>query len=123
MPVDGSDAQSWDDECGSAQLAAEKEIAAGELIEFLLSLQISGKISARTLCVICWWAQKAGADSRQISKFAQSPTSQSGKFQRRVDSGLDVSTQTSVSYRVKVPVYTKTGVSRQGGDTAVWDSL
>ena len=51
---------------------AEGAEAGGELVDFLMTLHLGGKLSARSLCTIAWWASRAGALGR-ISDFALRP--------------------------------------------------
>ena len=119
-----SAAAASDDERWSASSAPDEEEplgeeAAGELIKFLLTRHVEGTISARTMCVICWWAVKAGCRSEKVSKFAYSPEAQTGKYQRHVDAAMGVSTKNQSSYRVDVPSYLKHGLTRQEVPTTV----
>jgi len=55
-----------------------------ELIELLIFLRLTGVISAKMLCHICFWAAKAGATG-PVSEFAKAPGAQTGKYQRHMD--------------------------------------
>ena len=129
-----SESSSWEGQCSGGATDSEHwsesesssrsgegpsaEAAAEELVRFLLDLQIGGRMSARTLCVICWWASKAGCRSSELAKYAHEPEAQSGKFQRRIDSAMGISVNTA-SYSIRVPVYKKGGVTREEEETAV----
>lgn len=78
---------------------------AGEmLVRFLLDLLYSNSLSARSLCVICWWAHKAGAQGI-VSDYMVRPDAQSGKFHAKVDSadGTDLRQASQNMYRARVP--------------------
>ena len=55
---------------------------AGDVLgQTLLNMLLAGKMSAKSLCTISYWATRAGAQGG-VTKFALSPDSQSGKFQQ-----------------------------------------
>ena len=71
---------------------AEGEDAEEKLIELLVELKWSGRaLSARSLCVICWWASRLAGAKGIVGKFALRPSSQSGKFQPKLDKELGIS--------------------------------
>ena len=81
---------------------------AGEMfVEFALTLYFEGKLSAKSLCCLCWWAEQAGAKQEPISKFALSPSASSGHFQRKVDVALDLTTKCDGMLTIPVPGHTK----------------
>eukprot|EP00969_Alexandrium_andersonii_P227301 10038727-Alexandrium_andersonii.AAC.1 len=49
------------DEEDAMNVELQGEEAGQELVEFLLSLYFAGKMSAKTVCVMCWWSSRAGA--------------------------------------------------------------
>ena len=108
----------WTASDSSSSDSSGEEDAAGELVRLLLTLQMAGRMSARTLCLICFLVSRAGCRSPLIKKFAYNPGAQSGKFQRKLDRALQVSAH-SASHRIEVPSYTKRGVARQDMATAV----
>ena len=59
-----------------------------------------------------------GSKGSGIDKFAYDPDNQSGKFQRHCDRRLGGSTNNS-SYKIKIPVYRKSGLTRIVDDTPV----
>jgi hypothetical protein len=82
-------------------------------MEFLLSMHFSGHMSAKSLCVLCWWASRAGAMGL-VSKYAFRPNASSGHFQRHVDSvnGHNLKEKKKSMCRVSVPRYTKHDAGR-----------
>lgn len=87
---------------------------AGELLlMFLLELFYTHLLSARSLCVICYWAAKAGALG-PVANFSLKPDSASGHFQRKVDSvtGINLRTASERMYKVPVPQHNKYDLSR-----------
>lgn len=111
-------------EWGSDDEAAEEDVsgdAAGEtLVEFLLSLHYAGKLSARTLCVICWFAAKSGAQG-PVEKFGFRPEAPTGHFQRHLDSctGANPKQQQRWRYSIAIPGHSKYDVSRTAQDIYV----
>ena len=78
---------------------------AGELlVEFLVKMLVSGAMSAKTLCTVCWFCWKAGCESERVRAFACRPSSASGNFQRKVDRALRVSTA-QPSHTIRLPTY------------------
>ena len=49
-------------------------------------LYATAKLSARDLCVLCHWADVAGAEGGAFSLYAKPPDLQSGKYQFHLDS-------------------------------------
>lgn len=87
---------------------------AGEfLVQFLLGLLYTNNISARSLCVICYWAHLAGAKG-PVGEYAEKPDSSSGHFQRRVDrvTGIKLSEMCKAMYRVPTPQHAKYDMCR-----------
>lgn len=89
------------------------EEAASYLVQFLLDLLYANSISARSLCVICYWAAKAGAGAA-VGAFGLKPNAPSGHFQRKIDQVLGVNLKASKEsmYKVMVPQHTKYDLSR-----------
>ena len=54
-----------------------------ELLSHILENQRRGHLSAKTICVISYWAGKAGLDT--VGTLAVRPDSSTGNFQRKVD--------------------------------------
>ena len=80
--------ESKDENKADSENEAELELSAGDhLLNAHLELYFSGKLTAKRLCVLCWWASKAGVV--ETGPFALSPMTSSDQFQRKVDATLD----------------------------------
>ena len=101
----------WDDlSDGSSSSDGEPEPPTGQgasemLIEQLLTSHLRGDISAKTLCLTCYWAARAGA-ADPIGMFGFPPGAQSGAYQRHVDRVLGYRAgQEGDRYTLKLPQY------------------
>ena len=109
--VEGDDESEMDGSDDDEDHVSE-ERAAELLLEFLLSLLLSGStVTARTVCVILWWAWKAGLGHDGVKRFAYRPSAQSGKYQAHIDRAMGVSTKTG-SYYIDLPLYLKGALTR-----------
>eukprot|EP00969_Alexandrium_andersonii_P211285 9331341-Alexandrium_andersonii.AAC.1 len=63
--------------------------ASQELADFLISLQMRGRLSARDVCTICFLAKSANLCGA-AAEFAYKPSAPSGHFQRHLDRILKV---------------------------------
>ena len=88
---------SWDHAWGDAPYASSDsesdddfyenispEVAGEEFAAFLLSLHLSGKLSARSVCILAFWATRAHCIG-PAGEFSLKPDSPSGHFQRKID--------------------------------------
>jgi len=73
------------------------------LIDFLLDLHFRG-FSARSLCVILYWARLAGAS---VGTWGMRPDAQSGHFQRHIDQKLGVRSRRQSMFKLPLPMYQK----------------
>ena len=92
----------------------EGEAAATELTHLLVSQLLAGKMSAKTVCSIAYWASRAGARG-DIEKLSHRPDAPSGHFQRHLDSvlGTKVSELRKSMYHIRLPgLQTKNDSSR-----------
>ena len=65
-----------------------REEAGKHLIELLLYLRLAGNISAKLMCIVCWWAHRAGAVGG-VEAFARPPWLRStGHYQRHIDTKM-----------------------------------
>ena len=85
--------------------------AGDELADFLLELHYAGRMSAKTLCIIAWFATHAGAQG-SIDKLALKPSSSSGHFQRKVDRSQGVNLRDHRFYLINTAGRRKWDVSR-----------
>ena len=94
------------DECGP-------EEAAEFFLEQMVSMMMSGeKTSAKSVCIACFWAAKAGAV--HLKPWGLKPGSSSGNFQKHLDRRMGVSTRAVAreKYKLVVPQYHKHDLSR-----------
>ena len=91
--------------------ALDGEAAGEQLAEFLFSMLWSGKMSAKTVCVIAWWATKAGAKG-SIKDLAFRPSAPTGHFQRKIDSVCGTDLKNHSFYMAEVPGHSKCDYSR-----------
>ena len=103
-----SDAGSSDDDEDVEENAKSDPVLAAEMfVDFALSLYFEGKLSAKSLCVLCWWAELAGARQDRIREFSLRPSSSTGHFQRKIDSVLGMTTKDIGMLKVPIPGHTK----------------
>ena len=87
---------------GDQELA--REAAQVELANQLIALKTSGKLSARDVCVLMWWAKHAGLPEGPATAFAFTPaTTQTGHFNRHFNVALGMDTDLEGSYNLRVP--------------------
>ena len=72
--------------------------------EALLLLKMKGKISARDVCVLSYYAKHAGLTGPAVD-FAYKPSSPSGHFQRHLDRVLKIDSRVSDAYEFDVPKF------------------
>ena len=89
----------------------EQRVASTEFMDVLLSMYLESAISARILCTLCWWAAKAGMPGQLLRDCACNPDSDSGNFQKRLDSKLGFGGEKAKAYKLQVPCC-KTALSR-----------
>ena len=79
--------------------------AGDELVDFLMSLHLGGKLSAKSVCTIAWWASRAGALGK-VKDFAHAPDdSSTGHYMRCIDKavGVKLSDLTTSMFHWPVP--------------------
>jgi hypothetical protein len=108
----------WDD---GDETAANIFLHASQmLIEFLVHLLLEGKLSAKSLCTIAYFATAAGAQG-VIRQYAKDPGGQSGSFQRHIDSvmGVDLGRMRKSMYHISTPGLDKHDAGRSTHDMPV----
>jgi len=85
------------------------------LIEFLLDLHYRW-FSARSLCVILYWARLSGA---AVGSWGMRPDAQSGHYQRHIDQKLKVSSRRNSMFKLPLPLYSKHSRGRIIRDVSV----
>lgn len=124
-----SSRHSWEDRdwsseegSGSEEEEGEPPVGAGagdQLVAFLLHLYFAGLgLSARSLCLVCYWAARAGA-AGAVTRFAFRPNAPTGHYQRHLDSVLLVRTRGDAYYKIGVPMHLKHELGRRVRDTPV----
>ena len=90
------------------------EEAGGLLAQYLYNLLLEGKISARAVCTIAFWAQRAGAKGK-IQEYSYKPESPSGHFMRHIDlvNGVKLKDLRTTMLHIKMPGLEKYDCSRQ----------
>eukprot|EP00969_Alexandrium_andersonii_P087889 3877042-Alexandrium_andersonii.AAC.1 len=106
----------WEAEGAEGEEEEDEEnatgVSAGEaLLEQLLALHFEGKMTAKSFCIACWWASRAGAEG-PLASFALKPSASSGSFQRKIDSQLGIKLHDPSYLDVDVPSHTKFDISR-----------
>ena len=80
---------------------------AGEMLcDYLLEAHISGRLTAKDVCLLSFWAKHAGA--KGVDDLAKAPNTQSGNFKRHLDGIIASSSGAQKQYQIDVPVYSKT---------------
>eukprot|EP00969_Alexandrium_andersonii_P049362 2166627-Alexandrium_andersonii.AAC.1 len=84
----------------AADIEPEGEEASQNLRDMLLQLLYLHKLSARSVCTIAYWAEKAGAVGA-VRALSFRPNAPSGHFQRHIDqvTGVNVKASASTKYR------------------------
>lgn len=104
----------FDDSDNEPEPHPEGHGAGDILVEFLMSLHLDGKLSAKSLCTIGFWSSRAGALG-SIKDYAHNPGDPStGHFMRRIEaaSGVKLSDMAKTMYHSKVPGLAKYDLSR-----------
>ena len=102
-----------DEESDDEYLQATGEEAGHYFVHALLEQHFQGKMSAKQLCTLCWWASRAGARG-PAAQNAFNPAAQTGHFQRHVDTvtGIGLERAKGGKYYLDVPGHHKHDASR-----------
>ena len=101
----------WDDSDQSDDGDAPwDEEAGGVFVNMVLDLQYKGKLSAKDVCLLCFWAHRSGAPAK-VGEIGFRPNAQSGQYQKHLDAVLETKMH-SDWYTVDVPVHNKHDQSR-----------
>ena len=89
----------------SSDEADDGEAAASslELADYLYSLRVNGSLSARDVCVIAWFGQKAGLKGA-ATDFAFRPDAPSGHYQRHLDAIVGHGATVEGACQIEVPI-------------------
>ena len=94
------------------------DLARQAFLDYLLDLADESKISAKDVCVFCWYASKAGM-SDDVRRIGFRPDAPSGHYQRHLDSVLDFAERQSQFYKLQVVGTRKQDASRSTFDMCV----
>ena len=78
----------WNDDRSDSATDSESEVdeavdAGRAFIDLLLSLLTCGRLSAKNVCILCWWASKGGLAAARDLAFR--PDAPSSHYQRHID--------------------------------------
>jgi hypothetical protein len=99
----------WDASDSDEEPVGSSPLEASELlISFLFDLHYAGKLSAKSLCVICWFASKSGG-AAPLDTFGFRPDAPSGHYQRHLDvcNGIKMKEQHDWRYTIAIPGHAK----------------
>ena len=102
----GADASSDSDEGELSPPEASQELA-----DFLTDLKLKGKLSAKDICLIAWYAKIAGLTGA-AADFAFRPNAPSGHYNRHVKSVLKLDEYVNGVYEVAVPGHDRYSMGR-----------
>ena len=86
--------------------------ASREFLAELVDLYLVSSISAKTLCVLCYWAQKAGMQGDLVEEYAMKPGCSTGNYQKHLDKKMGFNTAKSKFHSLKIPGFSLGCVSR-----------
>ena len=112
----------WDIPTGGGDSGAEDsdienvdDIGVGDaqqlFCDLLLDLKVRGKLSAKDVCVLSWYASKGGLGGG-CQELAYRPDAPSGHFQRRLDAVTWMSSKVDDAYIINLPSFDKYHASR-----------
>ena len=85
--------------------------AARVFLDMLVDLYMTSVLSAQTLCVLCYWASKAGLQGL-VSEYAKAPGGPSGHYQRHLNHKMGFDVLRGSLYTLSAPGLRSTDVSR-----------
>ena len=108
----GSSGEDTDEDYVFDPSSCTQDEAAQCFLDLLLTLLWAGKVSAKTMCLLCWWAGRAGAIS--VGDWGFRPNAPSGHYQRHLDSkmGKTVKHVAQEKYKLPAPQYQNHDCSR-----------
>lgn len=117
-PAEGGEDPGW----GHAGSDSEDELGPEDcqeaLASMLANLYFEGKLSAKNLCVLSFWAVKSGAKG-QVEDFAMHPKASTGHYQRHLDSALGLKEHSDKLFWTRCPWFSKSTATREPHDLAV----
>ena len=111
------DSRFWDEPEEVDYKNVDADFAGEQLVDFLVSLKDSGRVSAKTTCVLAFWASRAGARGDGLASLGLRPDQKSGKYSEHFDkwSGVDIKRQNFY------PLYM--GISLRHECSRTWGSI
>lgn len=106
------------EEDGDREEWATGEEAGRLLIDFLLDSNLQGHLSGKAVCIIAFWAAKAGA-ADPVGRFGKAPGRPTGHYQRHLDTVLEARPSKLDFQTIIVPKYLKADLTRRPVPTAV----
>ena len=106
-------ASSWDDgveQAGDDDLEQGEPNPSEEFVSLLTDMYLSGKMHAKAVCVLSFWAAKAGVEAAK--PFALHPQAATGHYQRKLDTALGMPNTDANSYQLEVPGHNRRDATR-----------
>ena len=102
----------WGSEDVDTDPCSQEEAAAASFLEVLMDLYIASAISARVLCIICYWAWKAGVASQKVADLAKAPGLSTGHYSRHVKGVCNFKEKAGELYSLRAPGRRKHDLAR-----------
>ena len=106
------DGGEWDleaDACYDEDLSAEA--AGSRLADYLIEMHIAGKLSAKLVCEISWFASKAGAVG-EVATLMYKPGASTGNYSRHLKRALGLDAHAKELYKITLPGQNKFDLGR-----------
>ena len=100
----------WEDD-EELEFDVGQEEAGRLLTEYLIELRHKATLSHKQVCLISWWAYKAGAQG-PVSTLAFRPQAPSGHYARHLQTALNPKGNDGRSYAMEAPGFKKFSASR-----------
>jgi len=117
VPPDWDDVEGGSDDEADLSILTEEECQE-EFSKMLTEHYFAGKLSARSTCVIAYWAQRSGLRGPAV-ELAMPPTSASGHFQRHLDKALGLKAHDEKLCKIVMPCYSKHSACRDSREICV----
>ena len=82
-------------------------------IDYLLELFYGGAVSAKSVCVLCYFAWKAGASGTLLAHLAYRPDADSGHYHRHLDRKLNSELKNMKAHKLLIPMHKRASIGRQ----------
>ena len=117
-PWDDEARHEWEREGYAVDVDSDEEeldpatAAAQEMLDHLVDLYLTSVISAKSLCLLCHWASKAGITHPDVIRYAAKPTKHSGNYQKHLNTAMGFDDMLRNFDTISVPAYPRGGVGR-----------